>query len=170
MKKYISISFVLLLLTLLSCGTRQTSLQKNKESSDSETAIDNKTEIISNTETTSQASYKISDNFLNFAIKPIDGLPAKFSFIHNGEKIEGETSGELNFTNQKKEEVGKVLSKTIVNTIYRIHNVYRIHKIHRTESKQRETKSKRPSWWLYGLIAVLSILLWEAAKSRFKFL
>ena len=39
-----------------------------------------------------------------FEIEPENGVPAVFSFVYNGQKIEGSTTGKMKFSNENKNE------------------------------------------------------------------
>lgn len=151
MKKYIWIS----LLFLIGCGTRKVNLSKTSEQQKTEVIEETKSEGSTKSETTSETTYNISDDFFNFGIKPIGDLPAKFVFIHNGQKIEGETSGELNFGTQKRTERGKISTKQLIETTYKTVTKYVTETTYKTSTKNRESESKRSDFAWYVLLAVL---------------
>ena len=160
---------ILTLIFLINCGNRN--VQKNKEKISESAKVETKTDAkVDMTSTTSEKTlFDLFENNTNLSIRPIGGLPAKFILFHNGQKIEGETSGELNFNNtqttvKKETEVQKVTQITYVT-----HTTYKSKTFYKSVLADTLTKSDRPMFWFLALVAVISILLWEAIKSRLKF-
>lgn len=153
MKKYIWIS----LLFLVSCGSRQTNKSYEKEVEQTTEQGTTESETKTTSETNLNSLFNFFESNTNFGIKPIGDLPAKFVFIHNGQKIEVETTGELNFSNQQKTVKEEIKWTKKVQEIFRIKNVYRIYTIHRTITKQKDSKSERSEIAWYILFTVLGI-------------
>jgi len=160
MKKYIWISALL----LFSCGTRKTDLNKSSEKRTEQTQTEQQTTSSSTTETTTQSEYTLSEDILNFGIRPIDGIAAKFVFLHNGQRIEGETTGELNFGSQRRTETGKTQTRHLVQTTYQTHTSYKTHTTYKSLQKAKQTESERSSLAWYVLAAVLGVVVWEFLK------
>lgn len=163
MKKYIWIS----LLFLFSCGSRKAnkSVEKLTEQTTEQSVTESETKTT--TETSKQTLFNLFENNMNFAIKPISDLPAKFVFIHNGQKIEGETSGELNFSNQQKTVNKKTEITQKLVTTYQTKTTYKTNTTYKSVTKHKATESKRSefAWYLLsflsGIAFVISIqLLW----------
>ena len=164
MKKILPI----LILLLFSCGTRTAESQKEviKEATTEQSTTETKGST--NSETSEKTLLDIFENNMNFGIKPIGDIPAKFIFIHNGQKIEGETTGELNFSNQQKtvNKVTEITQKLI--TTYQTKTTYKTNTTYKSITKQKKSESKRSEFAWYILSAVLGMafiiaiqLLWK---------
>lgn len=153
MKKYIWIS----LLFLLSCGSRKAESQKEviKETKSEQSTTETKGSTTS--ELSEKTLFNLFENNMNFAIKPVGDLPAKFVFIHNGQKIEGETTGELNFSNQQKtvNKVTEIVQKIV--TTYQTKTTYRTNTTYKSVIKNKKSESKRSEFAWYILSAVLGM-------------
>ena len=155
MKKFIWISLVFF---LLSCANSR-KVHKNLES------VQTKTETQGSTETKAETTTEISDKTLldffetntNFGIKPIGDTPAKFVFIHNGQKIEGETTGELNF-NQQQTKINQV-TETVkkIHTVFQTKTFYKTVTTFKTVLKEKQSEAKRSSFAWYVLSFVLGM-------------
>lgn len=164
MKKLI----VIFLLMLISCGARKSSVQKQSEKLD--TATEQKTEIKSETksESSGETTYNLASDFMGFNIEPVNGIPAVFSFNYNGQKITGETTGKLNFSNEKKNEQVQTKYRQVIKTIYETVTFYKTQTTYKKDSKNKDTERLPYPW--YFLIAigfflnVLLKLLWNWAK------
>ena len=154
MKKILPI----LILLLFSCGSRKADSQKEvvKETTTEQSTTETKGST--NSEISEKTLFNLFENNMNFGIKPIGDIPAKFIFIHNGQKIEGETTGELNFSNQQK------TVNTITEIIQKIHTTYQTKTTYKTETtfksivKNKATESKRSEFASYILSAVLGMI------------
>lgn len=153
MKKFIWIS----LLFLLSCGSRKAESQKEviKETKSEQSTTETKGSATS--ELSEKTLFNLFENNMNFGIKPVGDLPAKFVFIHNGQKIEGETTGELNFSNQQKtvNKVTEIVQKLI--TTYQTKTTYKTQTTYKSITKQKKSESKRSEFAWYILSAVLGM-------------
>lgn len=153
MKKFIWIS----LLFLLSCGSRKAESQKEviKETKSEQSTTETKGSTTS--ELSEKTLFNLFENNMNFAIKPVGDIPAKFVFIHNGQKIEGETTGELNFSNQQKtvNKVTEIVQKIV--TTYQTKTTYKTHTTYKSITKQKKSESKRSEFAWYILSAVLGM-------------
>ena len=167
MKKYIWINLIFVL--LISCGSRK--VKKNYEKAETETKSEQTTETKS--ETTTEISDKTLLDFfesnMNFGIKPIGETPAKFIFIHNGQKIEGETTGELNFTKQETrfQKVTETIQK--IHTTFQTKTFYKTVTNYKTIIKAKESESKRSefAWYILSFVAgvgfvILLQVLWKS--------
>ena len=164
MKKILPI----LILLLFSCGSRKADSQKEviKETTTEQSTTETKGST--NSEKSEKTLLDIFENNINFGIKPIGDIPAKFIFIHNGQKIEGETTGELNFSNQQKtvNKVTEITQKLI--TTYQTKTTYKTNTTYKSVTKHKATESKRSEFAWYILSAVLGMafiisiqLLWK---------
>lgn len=153
MKKYIWIS----LLFILSCGSRKAESQKEviKETTSEQSTTETKGSTTS--ELSEKTLFNLFENNMNFGIKPVGDLPARFIFIHNGQKIEGETTGELNFSNQQKtvNKVTEIIQKIV--TTYQTKTTYKTHTTYKSITKQKKSESKRSEFAWYILSAVLGM-------------
>ena len=153
MRKYIWIS----LLFILSCGSRKADSQKEviKETTSEQSTTETKGST--NSEISEKTLLDIFENNINFGIKPIGDNPAKFIFIHNGQKIEGETTGELNFSNQQKtvNKVTEIVQKLIIT--YQTKTTYKTETTFKSIVKNKATESKRSEFAWYILSAVLGM-------------
>ena len=153
MKKYIWIS----LLFILSCGSRKADSQKEviKETTTEQSTTE--TKVSANSETSEKTLLDIFENNINFGIKPIGDIPAKFIFIHNGQKIEGETTGELNFSNQQKtvNTITEIIQK--IHTTYQTKTTYKTQTTYKSITKQKKSESKRSEFASYILSTVLGM-------------
>lgn len=165
MRKYIWIS----LLFLIGCGSRKAESQKEviKETTSEQSTTETKGSTTS--EISEKSLLDIFENNIDFGIKPIGDLPAKFIFIHNGHKIEGETTGELSFSNQQKtiNKVTEITQKLI--TTYQTKTTYKTNTTYKSVTKHKATESKRSefAWYILSFFAgvafIISIqLLWKA--------
>ncbi len=154
MKKYIWIS----LLLILSCGSRKAESQKEviKETTSEQSTTE--TKGTTNSEISEKTLLDIFENNMNFGIKPIGDIPAKFIFIHNGQKIEGETTGELNFSNQQKtvNKVTEIVQKIV--TTYQTKTTYKTETTFKSITKHKATESKRSEFAWYILSALLGMV------------
>mgnify|MGYP003404269828 CR=1 FL=1 len=153
MKKILPI----LILLLFSCGSRKADSQKEviKETTTEQSTTETKGSTTS--ELSEKTLFNLFENNMNFGIKPVGDLPAKFIFIHNGQKIEGETTGELNFSNQQKtvNKVTEVTQKLI--TTYQTKTTYKTETTFKSIVKSKATESKRSEFAWYILAFVLGI-------------
>ena len=147
MKKILPI----LILLLFSCGSRKAESQKEviKETKSEQSTAETKGSTTS--ELSEKTLFNLFENNMNFAIKPVGDLPAKFVFIHNGQKIEGETTGELNFSNQQKT-VNKV-----TEIVQKIVTTYQTKTTYKSVIKNKKSESKRSEFAWYILSAVLGM-------------
>lgn len=157
MKKYIWISF----LFLLSCGSRKADSQKEviKETTAEQSTTESETKT--NSEISEKTLLDIFENNMNFGIKPIGDIPAKFIFIHNGQKIEGETTGELSFSNQKKtiNKVTEITQKLV--TTYQTKTTYKTNTTYKSVTKHKATESKRSefAWYILSFFAGMAFII-----------
>lgn len=153
MKKYIWIS----LLFILSCGSRKAESQKEviKETTSEQSTTETKGSTTS--ELSEKTLFNLFENNMNFGIKPVGDLPARFIFIHNGQKIEGETTGELNFSNQQKtvNTITEIIQK--IHTTYQTKTTYKTHTTYKSITKQKKSESKRSEFAWYILSAFLGM-------------
>lgn len=153
MKKYIWIS----LLFLLSCGSRKAESQKEviKETKSEQSTTETKGSTTS--ELSEKTLFNLFENNMNFGIKPIGDIPAKFVFIHNGQKIEGETTGELNFSNQQKtvNKITEIVQKIV--TTYQTKTTYKTNTTYKSVIKNKKSESKRSEFAWYILSAFLGM-------------
>lgn len=160
---------ILLLIFLINCGNRN--VQKNKEriseSEKVEASAETKVETASTT--TERTLFDLFENNTKLSIKPIGDFPAKFILIHNGQKIEGETSGELNFSNDQTTVRQETEVTKVTKTTYVTHTTYKSKIFFKSVLADTLTKSDRPMFWFLAVACIISILLWEAIKSRLKF-
>lgn len=157
MKKYIWIS----LLFLLGCGSRKTDTHIDKVKENTETKSEAETQQETTAETTTESTYKISEDIFSFGITPIGDTPAKFLFMFDGKKIEGETSGVLNFGNQKKQSEGKTVTKQIIHTTYKTVTSYQTKTTYKSFTKDKSSERKAYPWYW---IVLGTILIWELAN------
>ena len=154
MKKLLPI----LILLLFSCGTRTAESQKEviKETTTEQSTTETKGST--NSEISEKTLLDIFENNINFGIKPIGDIPAKFIFIHNGQKIEGETTGELSFSNRQKavNKVTEITQKLI--TTYQTKTTYKTETTFKSIVKNKATESKRSEFAWYILSAVLGMI------------
>lgn len=173
MKKFISISyayFLIAVFSLISCRSVSRDVVKEealqKEISKSETTAEQETKTT--TETNSETSSKF--DLTQFSITPqIAGKLTDFTFNYNGQIISGQTSGILNFSNEKKEEQKsekakteifekwKVKTKTYTKTLTKTYNFYKT-----------VTKTVVYSWQFWVLFPLCTILIWELLKRAWK--
>lgn len=162
MKKFIWIS----LLILLSCGSRKSKVEKQSEKLDTKTEQQAETKSETTSEKTGETSYNLNSEFLNFNIEPVNDMPAIFKFIYGGQEIRGETTGKLNFSNEKRQEEVKTKFRETTHTTYLTKTNYQTHTTYKTERKFKETEREAYPiyWWiLLGMaIPVLIQLLWKA--------
>ena len=153
MKKYIWIS----LLFLLSCGSRKAESQKEMIKGTKLEQSTAETKGSTTSELSEKTLFNLFENNMNFAIKPVGDLPAKFVFIHNGQKIEGETTGELNFSNQQKtvNKVTEIVQKIV--TIYQTKTTYKTNTTYKSVIKNKKSESKRSEFAWYILSAFLGM-------------
>lgn len=156
---------VLSFVFLLSCGSMKKKVDKVV---DKQERLEEKSESVKTSETMLEkvvTDYKVSDDVLNFTIDPVGDMPAKFVFIHDGKRIDGETTGKLVFSNQKSEKSGSenrenktqkqtetaTKTKVLEKTIY----------ITKTVNKER----KAYPWWQ---LMIGAVLVWEIVKRILK--
>ena len=153
MKKILPI----LILLLFSCGSRKADSQKEviKETTTEQSTTETKGSTTS--ELSEKTLFNLFEDNINFGIKPVGDLPARFVFIHNGQKIEGETTGELNFSNQQKtvNKVTEITQKLI--TTYQTKTTYKTETTFKSIVKNKATESKRSEFAWYILSAVLGM-------------
>lgn len=144
-KKYTWISIFVIL--LFGCGIRKsnTKISKSDEFKKSEQSGNSKTISEKGGETTTDLSQFLKNTDLEITSK---GTP--FSLSYNGIVFTGNADVKIN----NKEE------KTVIKTTYRYWGIYRNWNVYhnydvvrnKTHFKQKETESKRDSWWLYVLL------------------
>ena len=153
MRKYIWIS----LLFILSCGSRKADSQKEviKETTTEQSTTETKGST--NSELSEKTLFNLFENNMNFAIKPVGDLPARFIFIHNGQKIEGETTGELNFSNQQKtvNTITEIIKK--IHTTYQTKTTYKTNTTYKSVIKNKKSESPRSEFAWYILSAFLGM-------------
>ncbi len=157
MRKYIWIS----LLFILSCGSRKAESQKEviKETTSEQSTTE--TKGTTNSEISEKTLLDIFENNMNFGIKPIGDLPAKFIFIHNGQKIEGETTGELSFSNQQKtvNKVTEIVQKIV--TTYQTKTTYKTETRFKSIIKNKKSESKRSefAWYILSFVGGMAFII-----------
>lgn len=161
MKKYIWISLVI----LISCGGRKSKVDKQSEKLDTKTEQIAETKAETTSEKTGETSYNLNSDFLNFNIEPVNDMPAIFKFIYGGQEIRGETTGKLNFSNEKRQEDIKTRFREIIHTTYVTETNYQTHTTYKKATKSKETERKDYPWYW---IVVGTILLWELLKIGIK--
>ena len=157
MKKYIWIS----LLLILSCGSRKSKVEKQSEKLDNRTEQKTETKTETTSEKSGETSYNLTSDFLNFNIEPVNGTPAIFKFIYGGQEIKGETTGKLNFSNEKRKEETQTKYLEKIQTTYVTKTNYQTHTTYKTVQKSKETERKAYPWYW---IVIGTILLWELLK------
>ncbi len=174
MKKTILLTILILLLN--NCGTRKKtseldkSIQKDNTEVKSETKTDTSSEKQSEKNETS--SHKLNSDILNFSVKSPDGLPVFFNFSNGLQNFKGETNGEINFSNEKKQEEKtsskheKIIEK--IHTTYYSHTTYKTQTNYKTIQKNKTSESKRPSLAWYVLAFFLGMIFIPGLKLIFK--
>lgn len=153
---------------MLSCGARTSSVQKQSEKL--ETSAEQKTETKTETqsEKSGETSYNLATDFMDFNIEPVNGIPAVFTFNYNGQKITGETTGKLNFSNEKKNEQVQTKYTEVIKTINQIVTVFKTHTTYKKDSKNKDTERSPYPWYFFvGIGFFLNVLvkyLWNWAK------
>lgn len=164
MKKYIWISVIF----LFSCGTQKVDKTFDKHTTETESKGTTETKA----ETTSEVSQKTLLDFfesnMNFAIKPIGELPAKFVFNYNGQKIEGETSGEINFTNQQTKIKQETETITKIKTTFQTKTNYQTQTTFKSVQKEKHSESKRSEFAWYILAFILGGAFGVYLTNKFK--
>ena len=156
------------LFLLFSCR----SVNKNKSLEKEESLQISKTEI-SNEGEKSEQKIEEKESFTKFdltqfSISPIDSV-AHFSFIYNGQLISGQTSGVLNFSNEKQEEKEKV--KNVINSKEDQKSTIKTDEVKSNKSEKSTTTVERKaeySWRFWVSLILLIIILWELVKKLFK--
>lgn len=168
MKKYIWINIILLASTIWSCGSRKVESQKEVIKETTSEQSTNETKGSTTSELSEKTLFNLFESNMNFGIKPVGDVPAKFVFIHNGQKIEGETTGELNFSNQQKtmNKVTEIVHK--IATTYQTKTTYKTHNTYKSVSKQKKSESKRSEFAWYILSAFLGMVLIIAVQVLWK--
>lgn len=167
MKKFIWISFLMI---LIGCGSRKVKTEKQSEKFDTKTEQKTETKSETTSEKSGETSYNLTSDLLNFNIEPINGIPAVFSFDYNGKKISGETTGKLNFSNEKRKEEIQTKFREVIQTTHVTKTNYQTHTTYKTVQKSKETE-REPypviMWIGLGIvITVLVQLLWKVYKPK----
>lgn len=156
---------IILLILLINCG----SVNKNKEVSKLETAkkkeLKTETDFESKSESNEELTSRLASNVLGFGIEPINGIPAVFSFSYNGQKIEGETTGKLNFNKEQKTQELTQKRTEKVQTIYKTETTYKTQTTYKSEYKKKDVERETTlmSWivmWSGWIILLLVVLIW----------
>ncbi|MDY3362604.1 hypothetical protein PG623_01175 [Riemerella anatipestifer] len=155
---------ILSLVFLASCG----SVKKSKNIERQDIKINTEEKVKMETSTTSITDNKeiVNRENLSFNIEPICGQPAVFSFIHNGKEVKGETTGKLTFNNEKKEE--KRETKNEVREEKKEEANIKTKIIYKDRIVNKEVERKTIPLWLYGVIGISIIILWELLKYTVK--
>lgn len=145
------------MLFILSCGSRKADKSVEKITEQTTEKSTTETKGSTNSEISEKTLLDIFENNINFGIKPIGDIPAKFIFIHNGQKIEGETTGELSFSNQQRtvNKVTEITQKLI--TTYQTKTTYKTETTFKSIVKNKKSESKRSEFAWYILSAVLGM-------------
>ena len=165
MRKFIWIS----LLILLSCGSRKSKVDKQSEKLDTKTEQQAETKVETTSEKTGETSYNLNSDFLNFNIEPVNDMPAIFKFIYGGQEIRGETTGKLNFSNEKRQEEVKTKFRETTHTTYLTKTNYQTHTTYKTERKSKETEREAYPWYYWlgagmGLMLLIIVIGWAVWK------
>lgn len=161
MRKFIWIS----MLILLSCGSRKVKIEKQSEKIDTKTEQKTETKSETTSEKSGETSYNLTSDLLNFNIEPVNGMPAIFKFIYGGQEIQGETTGKLNFSNEKRKEDIQTKFREATYTTYVTKTNYQTHTTYKTARKAKETEREPYPWYW---IVIGTILLWELLKLGIK--
>lgn len=146
---------------LCACGARKVKTQKQQEKQTTEAKADTSTKAETVKEQTGEASTKLDTDFLGFNIEPVNGVPAVFTFKYAGKKIEGSTTGKLNFSNEKKHEETRIRWQNKIHTTYVTHTKYQTHTTYKSLMKERRSDKKAYPWWQ---LCIGAVLLWELLK------
>ena len=169
MKPYI---LIVLTILLLGCNSRKSSVLTSQTSLDSTQQITQDSKVSMEVQEDKSTEVSISEKYLDFKIKPIEGNPlAKFIFIHQGKTIQGETTGELVFSNSEKNTTENTRSTTLQKIQYISKITYKTHTTFRDKWKDKQTDKKGATWNMFFLglllggfgIKVLP-LLWKSIK------
>ena len=169
MKPYI---LIVLTILLVGCNSRKSSVLTGQTSVSTTEQITQDSKVSIEVQEDKSTEVSISEKYLNFKIKPIDGNPlAKFIFIHQGQTIQGETTGELMFSNRDKNTTETTRSIVIQKIQYITKITYKTHTTFRDKWKDKQTDKKGATWNMFflglllgGLGIKMIPLLWKAIK------
>lgn len=162
-----------LLLISLSLALSCRAVKKNQQTTEQTTELQAeqsiKIETISQALTTAQQSTALEH--INFQIEPICGQPAVFRLMHNGKEIKGETTGNLIFNNEKKEETQNTRTQNQEAKSENTQDKARYQTVYKDRIIEKEVKQGF-SLWLWVAFVLGIIALWEllkyVVKSRLK--
>lgn len=171
MKHYI-ILLIILVVLLTGCNSRKSSVLTGQTSIDSTQQIKQDSKVSMEVKEDKSTEVSVSERLLDFKIKPIEGNPlAKFIFIHEGRTIQGETTGELVFSNSEKNTTENTRSTTLQKIQYVSKITYKTHTTFRDKWKDKQTDKKATTWNMFflglllGGLGITAIpLLWKAIK------
>lgn len=157
---------------MVGCNSRKSSVLTGQTSIDSTQQITQDSKVSMEVKEDKSTEVSISEKFLDFKIKPIDGNPlAKFIFIHQGKTIQGETTGELVFSNSEKNTTENTRSTTLQKIQYISKITYKTHTTFRDKWKDKQTDKKGATWNMFFLGLLLGgygikrlPLLWKSIK------
>ncbi len=166
----------ILLILLSSCAGRKSTTELHKSESTEKTEVKSETKSDTSSEKQSEknetSSHKLNSDILNFSVKSPDGLPVFFNFSNGLQNFKGETNGEINFSNEKKQEEKtsskheKIIEK--IHTTYYSHTTYKTQTNYKTIQKNKTSESKRPSFAWYVLAFFLGMIFIPGLKLIFK--
>lgn len=155
---------------LISCGSRNVNLQKEKTEQKENTQISADTKAEITDQRNVETSYKLSETAFGFSIEPINGN-ASFHLNFGGKEISGETSGKMNFTTSDKQEEKNKKETHKIHTTYQTQTTYQTEITYKSVLKNKQTERKAfPVWvWILTgvLLTVLAQLLWSRVKPKF---
>lgn len=156
-------TLILLSFIIFSCGSRTKQTEKTKINTSYNSDV-SKTE---NTEFKSIAEAQTDlSKFLKQSGLKINSVGKPYQLQYNGVVFSGDAN--LDFSNSEEKTTIKTIRKE--NLTYKSKMAYKSLTHHRTiyHKKDMNLKSERSSWWLYALIVVVSIGVWELAKNLLK--
>lgn len=157
---------------LVGCNSRKSSVLTAQTSIDSTQQIKQDSKVSMEVKEDKSTEVSISEKFFDFKIKPIEGNPlAKFIFIHQGQTIQGETTGELAFSNRDKKTTENTRTILLQKIQYVSKITYKTHTTFRDKWKDKQTDKKGATWNMFflglllgGLGIKMIPLLWKAIK------
>lgn len=158
-----------MLFLLMNCGSTKKIKAEEKGQEESSLHASQTTEVQTQSEGESRVS--LTSMITGFEIEPENGVPAVFSFVYNGQKIEGSTTGKMKFSNENKNENKIETHKDKTQSKDKTQIKYETKIRYKTRYKDVERSF---SWWIWLGIIILIIVLWEfvkrLAKKHLKFI
>lgn len=161
------ILIILFSFLLVGCGSVRKVKDYNKNNTTDRTTTESNEKTIDNKELGVTSNSETIADFTNFNIKPINGQFADFEFNYGGTLLSGRTSGEVNFTNEKKtaKAAKEIIYKAKIETKkYYLQNQYKVI-LTITKTKEKITETKFTIYfWIAFVAAIISI--WEILRPK----